>query len=197
MLTTIGIQRGYSPKWATVNYKEKFGEWPPRGIAVEIYVSHRQAAREIGMSKNVAARAFSEVATIFMSSIASRMTANASAPTSGEKAEPARVGSPAGSRPRTCNLRRMESLRSCPHHPRPKGQRFSAHKPRVVAKAFLPIAMARDDRPDETYMIMTCCEPWYAWPILIDNVTYFDLARRRYPIHLEIDPAVLTSVTGC
>jgi superfamily II DNA or RNA helicase len=35
MLTTIGIQRGYSPKWATVNYKEKFGEWPPRGIAVE------------------------------------------------------------------------------------------------------------------------------------------------------------------
>jgi hypothetical protein len=66
----------------------------------------------------------------------------------------------------------------------------------VVADAFLSIAMARDDRPDETYMLMTCTEPWYGWPILIDNVTYFDLAGRYHPIHLEIDPAELTPVTA-
>ncbi len=53
----------------------------------------------------------------------------------------------------------------------------------LVADAFLPLAMARDDRPDETYMIMTCAEPWYVWPILIDDKTYFDR-----PDHFEVDP---------
>jgi hypothetical protein len=61
----------------------------------------------------------------------------------------------------------------------------------LVADAFLPLAMARDDRPDETYMIMTCTEPWYVWPILIDGKTYFDR-----PDHFEIDPTTLTAVTG-
>jgi hypothetical protein len=68
--------------------------------------------------------------------------------------------------------------------------------PPAVADAFLPIAMARDDRPDETYMVMTCTEPWYVWPILIDNITYFDLGQRYHPIHLEFDPAGLTPVTA-
>ena len=31
MLTAIGIERGYRQGWAAVNYKEKFGTWPPRG----------------------------------------------------------------------------------------------------------------------------------------------------------------------
>ena len=31
MLTYIARQRGYNPKWPTVNYKEKFGVWPPWG----------------------------------------------------------------------------------------------------------------------------------------------------------------------
>jgi hypothetical protein len=66
----------------------------------------------------------------------------------------------------------------------------------TVADAFLPIAMARADRPDETYMLMTCAEPWYAWPILIDNVSYFDLAQRYHPVRLEIDPAGLSPVTA-
>lgn len=66
----------------------------------------------------------------------------------------------------------------------------------AVADTFLPIAMARNDRPDETYMLTTCTEPWYAWPILIDNITYFDLAQRYHPIHLEIDPAGLSPVTA-
>jgi hypothetical protein len=68
--------------------------------------------------------------------------------------------------------------------------------PSVVAESFLPLAMARDDKPDETYMVMTCREPWYAWPILIGNDTYFDLAARYHPIHYEIDPTKLTPVTG-
>jgi DNA repair protein RadD len=29
MLTAIGIERGYKPGWAAVNFKEKFGTWPP------------------------------------------------------------------------------------------------------------------------------------------------------------------------
>jgi superfamily II DNA or RNA helicase len=29
MLTAIGIERGYKPGWASVNFKEKFGAWPP------------------------------------------------------------------------------------------------------------------------------------------------------------------------
>jgi superfamily II DNA or RNA helicase len=31
MLKAIAIERGYSPKWPAVNYKEKFGSWPPWG----------------------------------------------------------------------------------------------------------------------------------------------------------------------
>jgi hypothetical protein len=30
MLTAIGIERGYRPGWAAVNFKEKFGTWPPQ-----------------------------------------------------------------------------------------------------------------------------------------------------------------------
>jgi DNA repair protein RadD len=33
MLTAIQIQRGYKPGWANINYREKFGVWPPvRGV---------------------------------------------------------------------------------------------------------------------------------------------------------------------
>jgi hypothetical protein len=67
--------------------------------------------------------------------------------------------------------------------------------PQIVTDAFLPIALARGDRPDATYMLMTCTEPWYGWPVLIDNVSYFDLAKRCHPVHFEIDPASLTPVT--
>jgi hypothetical protein len=67
--------------------------------------------------------------------------------------------------------------------------------PVVVADSFVPLAMARDDRPDETYMVMTCAEPWLVWPILVGNDTYFDLAARSDPILFEIDPTKLTPVT--
>ena len=31
MLASIAIERGYKAGWAAVNYKEKFGDWPPYG----------------------------------------------------------------------------------------------------------------------------------------------------------------------
>ena len=34
MLTAIAAERGYKSGWAAVNYKEKFGNWPPYGAAV-------------------------------------------------------------------------------------------------------------------------------------------------------------------
>jgi hypothetical protein len=57
----------------------------------------------------------------------------------------------------------------------------------IVAETFLPIATARADRPDETYMVSTCASPWYAWPLLLDGRTYFDLAAVSHPIHFEMD----------
>jgi hypothetical protein len=35
MLTAIRNERGYKPTWPAVNYKEKFGQWPPWGTVVE------------------------------------------------------------------------------------------------------------------------------------------------------------------
>ncbi len=57
----------------------------------------------------------------------------------------------------------------------------------IVADVFLPIARARHDAPDETYMISTCTSPWYAWPILVNGRSYFDLAETAHPLHFEMD----------
>jgi superfamily II DNA or RNA helicase len=35
MLTAVAAERGYKKGWAAVNYKEKFGDWPPCGAHVE------------------------------------------------------------------------------------------------------------------------------------------------------------------
>lgn len=56
----------------------------------------------------------------------------------------------------------------------------------VVAETFLPLAVARSDAPDETYMVATCTSPWRAWPILVDGRTYFELAAIRQPVHFEM-----------
>jgi hypothetical protein len=49
--------------------------------------------------------------------------------------------------------------------------------PSNVTDTFVPQAEARVDRPDETYLIMSCMEPWHIFPISIDDKTYYDLAR--------------------
>jgi len=50
--------------------------------------------------------------------------------------------------------------------------------PVIVTDAFLSLAQARADRPDETYLVASCMSPnWWVWPILIDDRSYFDFAR--------------------
>ncbi len=40
----------------------------------------------------------------------------------------------------------------------------------IVARTFLSLAQARDDRRDETYLVSTALnKPWYGWPILVEN----------------------------
>lgn len=68
--------------------------------------------------------------------------------------------------------------------------------PANVAEAYLPIALARNDRPDETYLVMTCNTIWYAWPILVAGDTYFDLSQRVHPLGVEIDPRQLSPITS-
>ena len=58
--------------------------------------------------------------------------------------------------------------------------------PVIVAETFLPLAANREDKPDETYMVGTCMNPWWMWPILIDNISYFDLGRAEKPTGWEI-----------
>ncbi|RXT54156.1 hypothetical protein [Bradyrhizobium betae] len=57
----------------------------------------------------------------------------------------------------------------------------------IVAEAYLPIAGARADAPDETYMVSTYTLPWYAWPLLVAGQSYFDLAAISHPVHFEMD----------
>jgi len=51
----------------------------------------------------------------------------------------------------------------------------------VVADAYLGVTTSRSDAPDETYMVSTYTSPWYAWPILIDGQSYFDLSNPVVP----------------
>src|SRR5262245_44849553 len=49
----------------------------------------------------------------------------------------------------------------------------------VVADAYLGV-ITPADAPDETYMVSTYSSPWYAWPILIDGRSYFNLAPQSH-----------------
>jgi len=65
----------------------------------------------------------------------------------------------------------------------------------VVSETFLPIALARPDRPDETYMVASCMSPWWAWPILVGDESYFDMARRGDQPGWEINQNTLVALT--
>lgn len=60
--------------------------------------------------------------------------------------------------------------------------------PTIVTETFLPLAVARDDRPDETYLVASCMDPWHAWPSLIGDKSYFDLAQSGDAQDWAIDP---------
>jgi hypothetical protein len=59
--------------------------------------------------------------------------------------------------------------------------------PVIVAETFLAIAAGRADAPDETYMVSTHSAPWYAWPLLVNGQTYFDLSATSHPIQFEMN----------
>jgi hypothetical protein len=54
----------------------------------------------------------------------------------------------------------------------------------IVTDVYQRVMASRADAPDETYMISTYTSPWYAWPVLIDGKSYFDLATQS---HFYID----------
>jgi hypothetical protein len=67
----------------------------------------------------------------------------------------------------------------------------------IVTDAFIPLAVARVDTPDETYLVASCMDPWHAWPILIDGTTYFELAERDHAdVGWQIDQHTLKSLTS-
>jgi hypothetical protein len=68
--------------------------------------------------------------------------------------------------------------------------------PSIVADTYLPLATAREDRPDETYLVATCLGPkWWIWPILIGNRSYFDIAQSDEPLYWEVDPSAFHDLT--
>jgi hypothetical protein len=69
--------------------------------------------------------------------------------------------------------------------------------PDSVTQTFVPIAQSRDDRPDETYLVVSCMRPlWLGYPILIGEETFHDLARRNDdPVYWEINQKALKPLT--
>jgi hypothetical protein len=68
--------------------------------------------------------------------------------------------------------------------------------PSTVAETYLPLALAREDRPDETYLVASCMSPnWWMWPILIGDRSYYDFARSDEASYWEFDPSKLTALT--
>jgi hypothetical protein len=68
--------------------------------------------------------------------------------------------------------------------------------PSIVADTYLPLATARADRPDETYLVATCMSPnWWMWPILIGDRSYYDFAQSVETSYWEFDPSKLASLT--
>lgn len=65
----------------------------------------------------------------------------------------------------------------------------------IVTETYLPLAMERTDRPDETYLVVSCINPWHAWPILIGDKSYFDFAQSGDAEDWAIDPNELVPLT--
>lgn len=68
----------------------------------------------------------------------------------------------------------------------------------IVAETYLPLTQARDDRPDETYLVSTHLgdKLWFAWPILVDDRSIYDLeGPDGQSVCWEIYPAELEALT--
>jgi hypothetical protein len=67
--------------------------------------------------------------------------------------------------------------------------------PDLVADAYVPLAKERADRPDETYLVVSCMTPWHVWPILIGDKSYVELVQSGEAEFEGIDPAGLVPLT--
>jgi hypothetical protein len=65
----------------------------------------------------------------------------------------------------------------------------------LIAQTFLPLAMARADRPDETYLVDSSRSPWLALPMLIDGGSFFDFMQSSDAQPSQFDPATLVPLT--
>jgi hypothetical protein len=65
----------------------------------------------------------------------------------------------------------------------------------LVTEIYLPIAQSRNDRPDETYLLITVTNIWYLCPILIDDQSYFDLANSDEESLFTVDPTDFDAIT--
>ncbi|WP_316234491.1 hypothetical protein [Bradyrhizobium sp. SZCCHNR1020] len=67
-----------------------------------------------------------------------------------------------------------------------------------VTDTYVPLAKARIDRPDETYLVASCMGPpaWWMWPILIGDRSYYDFARSDETSYWEFDPDTLFNLTS-
>jgi hypothetical protein len=64
--------------------------------------------------------------------------------------------------------------------------------PDIVMNTFVTLAMERQDRPDETYLVVSCMTPlWLGYPILIGDETLHDLGGEYW----EIDQNALKPLT--
>jgi hypothetical protein len=66
----------------------------------------------------------------------------------------------------------------------------------IVADTYLPLAKAKPDRPDETYLVASCMgETWWMWPILIGDRSYYDIIQTDEPGYWEFDASKLVALT--
>jgi len=63
----------------------------------------------------------------------------------------------------------------------------------VVTEAVLSIVPAVPDRPDEIYLVSTCDEPWQVVPMLVDEVSAFDIGGDW---HWQVSSSLLENLTG-
>jgi hypothetical protein len=65
----------------------------------------------------------------------------------------------------------------------------------LVAQDFVPLATARADRPDESFLVDSSRDPWLVWPMLIDSEPFFEFARSRDAQPSQFDPSKLVPLT--
>jgi hypothetical protein len=63
----------------------------------------------------------------------------------------------------------------------------------LVCDSYLAAVKARTDIPDETWLVSTGFDPWYAHPLLVGGRTYYDHAQEfRGAVGWQVDPNTMT-----